>query len=69
MKGMLADSNVWMKDVCILGSIARGLLADSNVLLEEVGILGSIMRGMLADSNVLFKRCWDARKHHRRYGG
>ena len=40
---MLADSNVWMKDVCILGSIARGLLADSNVLLEEVGILGSIM--------------------------
>ena len=56
---------MWMKDVCILGSIARGLLADSNVLLEEVGwltamccwkdveILGSIMRGMLADSNVL----------------
>ena len=32
--GMPTDSNVWMKDVCILGSIARGLLADSNVLLE-----------------------------------
>ena len=25
MIGMLADSNVWMKDVCILGSIARGV--------------------------------------------
>ena len=31
--GMPTDSNVWMKDVCIL-CIARGLLADSNVLLE-----------------------------------
>ena len=35
--GMPTDSNVWMKDVCILGSIARGLLADSNCCWKKLG--------------------------------
>ena len=31
MRGVLDDSNMWLKRGCILGSIVQGMLADSNV--------------------------------------
>ena len=40
--GMPTDSNVWMKDVCILGSIARGLLAETIVVGRMLGYLEAL---------------------------
>ena len=34
MRGMLADNNVLLEEVGILGSIVRGMLAGSNMWLE-----------------------------------